>query len=813
MLKTGNCAVFHPMQTQLSILQNCETQLRWEHHKSDIICFEQELAMQPYEDPDATLKTEVDLVAEPKMKICPKCGMERLPTTTICPADGTVLKDFSADPESPLSSLSQNYEFISELGRGGMAVVYKARNLKTGELVAIKKLLAATLTETAMLRFQQEAKAITSLRHPNIISVYEFGVADDGEPYMVMEYIEGSNLGELIKSKGSLTIEESMHRFIQLCDALQHAHAAGVLHRDLKPGNVMLSDKDGSFADARLVDFGIAKLMAKEGEEAEKLTMTGQLFGSPPYMSPEQCRGFALDARTDIYSMGCVIFESLTGRAPLRGESILETIMKQVNEIAPSMKEVCPDKEFSPALEAIVAKALAKDPADRFQTMHELMLALMESGTQYGLKNLTVTGTAPVKELKKNFNIPISLLLTVVCFVGLMFAGKHYLNEYVEKKKESDLKASAKTRRKTYGQIPHNEHTDETMKQLLQTDLGIDSLNLYESTVTDASAAYIAKQKSLKALNLGQTKITDETLKAITELRQLEWLNLGGTSITDEGLANLEGLNALRYLSLEKTRISDKALTHILKMRQLQVLDLGYIPDVTSEGVKKLVALSLQRLNIPGYSLGDCLKSISKIQTLKQLDLSRSSLSDRNIDQLKDMVYLQVLYINGTSVTSDGFKYLSGLKSLHKLNASRLNINDSAIPHIMNLPIVYLDCSVTQISDKGCATLAHLPYLANLNVRATPIGDAGLAALVKAPRLKTLDVGETKVTDNGLAVLEKTDIGAVNLHGCYGVSGQGVDKLDEDVNHIAAQTDEFTRTNAKGDYKRRMTIFYTKAPQ
>jgi serine/threonine protein kinase/Leucine-rich repeat (LRR) protein len=764
--------------------------------------------MQPYEDPDATLKTGADPVEAPKMKICPKCGMERLPTTTICPADGTVLKDFSKDPGSPLSSLSQNYEFLSELGRGGMAVVYKARNLKSQEIVAIKKLLAATLTETAMMRFQQEAKAITSLRHPNIISVHEFGVADDGEPYMVMEYVEGSNLGELIREKGSLTVEESMHRFIQLCDALQHAHAAGVLHRDLKPGNVMLSEKDGSFADARLVDFGIAKLMAKEGEEAEKLTMTGQLFGSPPYMSPEQCRGFALDARTDIYSMGCVIFESLTGRAPLRGESILETIMKQVNEVAPSMKEVCPEKDFSPALEAIVAKALAKDPADRFQTMHELMLALMQSETQYGLKNLTVTSTAPVKELKKNYSVPISLLLTVICFVGLMFAGKHYWNDYVEKKKVADLKASVKTRRKIFGQIPHNERTDETLQNLFQTDIGIDSLNLNGSKVTDASAIYIAKQKSLKALNLGQTKIGDGTLKAITELRQLEWLDLGGTAVTDEGLANLKSFNTLRHLSLDKTRITDKGLKHILKMSQLRNLDLSYIPDITSEGVKKLAALKLVRLNLCGYSLKDSLKTVSQMETLKQLDIGRSSLSDRTIDQLKDMTNLVALSINGTEVTSDGFKYLSGLKNLQRLNASRLKINDDSVVHIMNLPIFVLDYSVTQITDKGCVALSKMPHLANLNLRATQIGNAGLAAIVKAPNLKTLDVGQSRITDDGLPSLVKTDIGLVNLHGCYGVSGPGIDKLDEDVNHIEAQMED----NVKGDYKRRMQIYYKDAP-
>ncbi len=143
---------------------------------------------------DTTVQTGSSQAAPPKMKICPKCGMERLPTTNVCPADGTILRDSEPAADNPLSTLSQTYEFLGETGRGGMAVIYKAKNRKTGRLVAIKKMLASSLTETAFLRFQQEAKAITSLRHPNIIMVHEFGVAEDGEPFMVMDFIEGSNL-------------------------------------------------------------------------------------------------------------------------------------------------------------------------------------------------------------------------------------------------------------------------------------------------------------------------------------------------------------------------------------------------------------------------------------------------------------------------------------------------------------------------------------------------------------------------------------------------------------------------------------------
>ncbi len=295
-------------------------------------------------------------------------------STSVCPQDGTQI--FEAQEEL----LAAKYEFITVTGSGGMSVVYKARRHEDGEIVAIKMMHSLLMNDQALKRFQQEAKAITSLRHPNIINVHDFGVSEHGQPYMVMDFIDGNTLADVIKEKGGLTLDESLHRFIQLCDALDHAHEVGVFHRDLKPSNIMISNRDGNFADARIVDFGIAKLLDKEdeGNDSSHLTRTGELFGSPLYMSPEQCRGSAVDARTDIYSMGCVMYETLTGRPPLKGASMVETFVLQMTEVPISMSEACPDKQFPEELEAVIAKALAKDPDDRFQTMTELEYALMQ---------------------------------------------------------------------------------------------------------------------------------------------------------------------------------------------------------------------------------------------------------------------------------------------------------------------------------------------------------------------------------------------------------------------------------------------------
>ncbi len=763
--------------------------------------------MEVPEQLDTTVQTGPSQAAT-KMKICPKCGMERLPTTNVCPADGTVLRDNVPSADNPLSTLSETYEFLGETGRGGMAVIYKAKNRKTGRVVAIKKMLASTLTETAFMRFQQEAKAITTLRHPNIILVHEFGVAEDGEPFMVMDFIEGSNLGELIKEKGALSVEESMHRFIQLCDALQHAHAAGVLHRDLKPGNVMLSSADGSFADARLVDFGIAKLMAKDGEEAEKLTMTGQLFGSPPYMSPEQCRGFELDARTDIYSMGCVMFETLTGRVPIRGQSVLETIMMQVSEPAPSMKEVCPDKDFPPILETIIAKSLAKDAADRYQTMRELMVALMEAGIEMRSPGTIRT---VIQKVQKPPLVPPWVYISVICFLLFTSMIVGTAREDSLKKKSMALKQSEQERLNLLQWTPAKKIQDSMFASWLTTDLNCEKLDISGSSLlTDKAMLAVTKLKNLRILILSDTNIGDDGMKPLVELQKLHRLDLKRTKVSDEGLKPLLQLKELYVLGLVQSQVSNEGMATIAKMRQLNNLAISYIPRVNGSGVEKLKDLHLNFLFMAGIVLKDCLQSLSQMHSLRTLDLKGSDLSDSKMEDLKEMVQLTNLNMVGTRVTTTGMKHLANLRLLENLYIGKLDIEDPAIDALVNLEhLVELDLGSTKITDAGVVKLANIKSLRNLSLISTLTGDKGVAALATLPNLEKLDLSGTEISDESLKKLRfcKT-LKFLTISYCPRITRAQVVKLDREFNKLDEIENKLEEANSGELVKRALTIEY-----
>lgn len=269
--------------------------------------------------------------------------------------------------------LDGKYEVGELIGRGGMSVVYRARHLLLNKPVAIKFLHPhLTHDENAFRRFQKEAKAVTSLTHDGIIHVYDFGQLPDGQPYLAMELLEGQSLADVISKSGSLNRQNALALFKAIAKALEYAHDKGVIHRDLKPSNVVL-DKSGDVARAKVVDFGIAKF---EDEASVKLTATGEIFGSPPYMSPEQCRGEALDNRSDIYSMGCLMYEALTGRAPFVGSTSFHIMQMHIGDSPASFSAVRPGLKDCFDLEAAVLKCLAKDPANRFQSARELSVDL-----------------------------------------------------------------------------------------------------------------------------------------------------------------------------------------------------------------------------------------------------------------------------------------------------------------------------------------------------------------------------------------------------------------------------------------------------
>lgn len=274
--------------------------------------------------------------------------------------------------------IDRKYEVLSAIGYGGMGVVYKVRHLILGRDFAIKVIhpyLAADPRNRR--RFQREAQAASRLTHPNLATVFDWDIMEDGRPYLVMYYIEGVKLSELVKVRETVDVLTWLSIFMQMCDALAHAHDNGVLHRDLKPGNVILSTNEDTNHFVKIVDFGIAKILSQSPADMRELTKTGEVFGSPFYMSPEQCLGRQLDVRSDIYQLGVVMYECFTGLCPFYGASLYDTMNMHVKNQPPTFKDTDKYNNVSPELEAIVMRCLSKLPDERYQTMRSLRRALI----------------------------------------------------------------------------------------------------------------------------------------------------------------------------------------------------------------------------------------------------------------------------------------------------------------------------------------------------------------------------------------------------------------------------------------------------
>jgi serine/threonine-protein kinase len=271
------------------------------------------------------------------------------------------------------SILSDRYELVAKLGTGGMGVVYKARHLALNKLFAIKIVSDHLASQDDFrIRFDREAKAASMLNHPNLVSITDYGMTEFNEPYIVMDFINGRNLAEELTHLQRLSPERAIQIFMQICDGVGYAHQIGLIHRDLKPGNIMLTKAGEPDEQVKIIDFGIAKLLSGQGDVTQSNTRANPI-GSPLYMSPEQCSAQRADRRSDIYSMGCLMYECLSSMPPFQGENILSTMSMHMSD-AP--KPFSPNLQIPNALEEVIMRSLAKNPADRFQTMAELKTVL-----------------------------------------------------------------------------------------------------------------------------------------------------------------------------------------------------------------------------------------------------------------------------------------------------------------------------------------------------------------------------------------------------------------------------------------------------
>ena len=275
--------------------------------------------------------------------------------------------------------IDKRYRIVSVLGQGGMGSVYRAEHTRLRRPVALKLLHSqVSIGSEISKRFEREAFAAGRLDHPNCVAVSDFGELDDGTLYLVMEYVDGTPLEDLLDQEGSLDPLRALHITRHVLRGLKHAHEAGIVHRDIKPANVMLIERDGDVDFARILDFGLAKLVGEAAleEGGKKLTQAGVAFGTPLYLSPEQATGGAIDHRADVYSTSVMLYEMLTGLPPFDSDEAIQVLMMHVTQDMPAMSERAPEVSVPPEVEELVRRGMAKKPSQRYASAADYIAAV-----------------------------------------------------------------------------------------------------------------------------------------------------------------------------------------------------------------------------------------------------------------------------------------------------------------------------------------------------------------------------------------------------------------------------------------------------
>ena len=532
-----------------------------------------------------TNEPQVNNTAQEKLK-CLACGIEFIGITN-CPVDGSKLVPINPD-EFIGKIIESKYEVLSKLGTGGMSVVYKARQILMDRIVAIKFLV--NQDTDSLRRFQLEAKLASSLSHPNIITIFDFGIAtEQGKPFIVMDYLKGISLSEIIKEKGCLPTEEAIPIFLKVIDALAYAHENSILHRDLKPANIMICEYtqdskldqqsstrqlsgssvviDGKAYLIKLVDFGIAKLIGETDQEEYKLTKTGEVFGSPIYMSPEQFLGEKLDNRSDIYSFGVVMYETLTGCLPLIGKNLMDTLNRRLSEKVEKFSEIAPDIVINPVVEDIVLRCLERDISLRYQSMRDLQTVLEKFHThkmnekEVSTQKISVSSFKNLPDLSNNRVSKKPLIIVSSVIIVAIFAGVFYFYQV------SNNQNSA-TRRKNQNQLtkinqpisPQTVNALESVDNLLATGKINDAFNILENEYTKANGDQVVQNKIISKLSLvakAYQTIGDNTQAIKINELILKRLNLKFGYASSDKLGCLNNLIDLYKLTKNDSKVSE----------------------------------------------------------------------------------------------------------------------------------------------------------------------------------------------------------------------------------------------------------------
>lgn len=454
------------------------------------------------------------------------------------------------------TQVGEHYQIIELIGEGGMSAVYKAIHTHLDTEVAIKILLPNLVrNKKTLMRFKQEAKAATQLNHPNICSVKEFGVDDEGGPYLVMDYVNGKSLEHYVETNGRLRVRRALEILEQIASGLNHAHSKGIIHRDIKPANIIIVQENDGSEGARIVDFGIAKFL-REDDAGPNLTKTGDIFGTPNFMSPEQCLGKSVDTTSDVYSMGCILYYMLSGKPPFESESTLETLMKHVNEPIPYLDDV-PD-----VANQMIAICTSKDIKHRYKNAGELG-AKVDSTLNLALTVIEnvyqdVLGTSELNDAQNStsnqnaFNrtfVQIALLLSIL---GIAVTSLFFFN-FVKVEKVATVKKPKRNTKEIVSMVKPQELVQNesklSWKEMLKTaDSFRGNGGHHEAMIMYKRSAGLAEQKNAPWGTLTEiySKLAREASEIKNNKQAIEAYSKAATYANSAGDKKL----SLKYLDL-----------------------------------------------------------------------------------------------------------------------------------------------------------------------------------------------------------------------------------------------------------------------
>lgn len=563
------------------------------------------------------------------------------------------------------------YGPLEILGEGSTGTVYLSHDRLLQKRVAVKVL--KTFDRDALLAFQNEARTTSKLSHPHIIKVLDFGSTEGGVPFMVMELVEGVSLESYLRDHGKLDLITCTALFRQLSEALVYAHSMGVLHRDLKPSNILIV-KTVTELNAYLIDFGVAKLQTYSQSVTRYNGMV--MIGTPTYMSPDQALGREFDERSDLYSLACVMFESLTGHQLFRAETPLELINLHAKKIPPDVLEYISETPVSAAIAKILETCLSKDPEQRYQSARDLERALNaipteESQEDSSAQNSNLDSASDIESQssmlagKRLYLAAITLLLLSIggffLYAITLSKGETEIVEtegaYATKTnsplnalgtatpKEVSAKRPVQPRTKILSMSLINE-TDAGLKHLASDYPNLAKLELVDSKLSPAGIRYLRKIP-VKILRLENLNITREHMHEISLLPSVEHINFGVQNELDlSAIGELKKLD-LKYLKFSDARITQKAIEAISRFEHLTQLGM---------------------VHCEGFANID-LSPLSRLKSLWSLDLSNSDITDSTIKPVPQM-RAGLLVINFTHVTNNIFPILAKAKYLTEIDLS-----------------------------------------------------------------------------------------------------------------------------------------------